>query len=363
MFQAGMGVFGTPAFELDAVELDGETMAVAESVIDETPFCRLRRFSTGRAEGRRVLLCAPLAGHRSVVMRDAIAALVAVADVCVTDWVDARDVPCEAGRFGLDEYVLMLQRFMTRLDPGQLDVVAVCQATVPALAAASRLAADGQEVRTLVLMGGPIDARQRPTMLGRMAASMSDEVFEQACTGAVPPPYRGAGRTVYPGFLQLPTLASGQPDRMVTLVRGAMPSPWWEDRASRSAVQSAAAGYAAMMDMPAEFLLDTMHTVFQQFLLPRGQWRVAGELVRPAALRTTRLLTVEGDRDAISGAGQTHAAHVLCTGLPASRRKAMTIADCDHYGLFSGEVWRCKVFPVVHAWLAGPADGCVAADQ
>lgn len=353
MFQAGMGVFGTPAFELDAVELDGETMPVTDSVIDETPFCRLRCFSTGKAEGRRVLLCAPLAGHRAVVMRDALAALVAVADVCVTDWVDARDVPCSAGRFGLDEYVLMLQRFMTRLDPGRLDVVAVCQATVPALAAASRLAAGGEgEVRALVLMGGPIDARLQPTMLGRMAATMSDQVFEQTCTGAVPSPYAGAGRMVYPGFLQLPTLASGQPDRMITLMRGAMPSPWWEDPAASSAVHTAAASYAAMMDMPAEFLLDTMHTVFQQFLLPRGMWHVAGDLVRPAAMRTTRLLTVEGERDTITGAGQTHAAQALCTGLPASRRKAIAIKDCDHYGLFSGDVWRCKVFPPVWEWLA-----------
>lgn len=355
MFQAGMGLFGSPEFHLGAIELDGEVIPVSDSVVAEMPFCRLRRFTTAGGHERKILLCAPLAGHRAVVLRETVASLVAVADVYVTDWIDARDVPRAAGRFGLDDYVLMLQHFMTLLDPASLDVVAVCQATVPALAATARLAAEGSgEVRALVLMGGPIDARLEPTSLGRVAATLSEPTFLATSTGAVPMPYAGAGRHVYPGFLQLPTLASGQPDRMVALMQAVQP-PWWRPwgrgPADQTPAQAAALSYAAMMDMPAEYLLDTIHIVFQQFLLPRGEWEVRGEAIRPAAMTTVRLMTVEGDCDNITGAGQTHAAQGLCSGLPDGQRAELTVPGCDHYGLFSGDVWRAEVFPRVRDWL------------
>lgn len=359
LFQAGMGLFGSPEFHLGAIELDGEVIPVTDSVVAETPFCRLRRFSTPGRRDRRVLLCAPLAGHRAVVLRETVASLVAVADVYVTDWIDARDVPCSAGRFGLDDYVLMLQHFMTLLEPAALDVVAVCQATVPALAAAARLAAGDAsgEVRALVLMGGPIDARLQPTMLGRIAATLSEPTFLATSTGAVPVPYPGAGRHVYPGFLQLPTLASGQPDRMVALMQAIQPpwlQAWARGPADQTPSQAGALSYAAMMDMPAEYLLDTIHIVFQQFLLPRGEWVVQGEPIRPAAMTSGRLMTVEGDRDNITGAGQTHAAQGLCSGLRDGRRTELTVPGCDHYGLFSGDVWRAEVFPRLREWLEAP---------
>ncbi|KAI3604125.1 Intracellular PHB depolymerase (plasmid) [Cupriavidus necator H850] len=362
LFQAAIGVLGPPAFGLTAIEHGGEVVPVEERVVSETPFCSLRCFST-RIRGRPMrMLCAPLAGHRAVLLREAIASMLADADVCVTDWMDARDVPAAAGQFRLDDYVRMLEDFMRRLGPAGLDVVAVCQATVPALAAAARLAAAGEpELRTLVLIGGPVDARLHPTMLGRIAATMSPQVFLQACTGPVPPGYPGAGRIVYPGFLQLPTLASGQPDRMLSLMLGALAPPWAQGGAAVAESRAAATDFAAMIDMPAEFILDTMRTVFREHLLPQGRWYIQGEQVRPGAMRTTRLLTVEGERDTITGAGQTHAAHKLCSALPDACRIQATIPACDHYGLFSGPPWRHTVFPPLRHWLNAPARAAASA--
>ncbi|KAF7962701.1 hypothetical protein AWV80_18520 [Cupriavidus sp. UYMU48A] len=275
-------------------------MPVKMDVVAEAPFCRLLRFSAGEGRDVRRMLCAPLAGHRAAVVRDAIEAMLLDADVYVTDWTDARDVPPEAGPFGLADCVLLLEQFMTLLDPACLDVVAICQATVPSLAAVSRLASrDAPEVRALVLMGGPVDARLHPTRLGDIAAMMPVPVFLAHCTGAVPRGYRGAGRSVYPGFLQLPTLASGQPERLA-----AWCSMRWHIRGQGPCAAryraAAIAGYAAMMDMPAEFVLDTMRIVFREHLLPRGLWCIGEVPVDPAAMRATRLLTVEGALDAIT---------------------------------------------------------------
>ncbi|CAG9166038.1 hypothetical protein LMG23992_00672 [Cupriavidus laharis] len=354
LFQASMRQFGPPAFRLATIFREGRCLPVTETVVAETPFCRLRRFSAGEGSNIRRLLCAPLAGHRAVVVRDAIESMLADADVYVTDWIDARDVPPEAGPFHLDDCVLLLERFMTQLGPAGLDVVAICQATVPCLAAAARLAAGGtDEIRTLALLGGPLDARLHPTRLGHIAAALPLPVFLAHCTGSVPPGYPGAGRAVYPGFLQLPTLASGQPERLPGLVLDAMRYMWFGH--DEQDLGHAAASYAAMMDMPVEFLLDTLRIVFREYLLARGAWRIGEMPVNPAAMRATRLLTVEGELDTITGTGQTHAAHALCTGLANGYRAKVTVPTCDHYGLFCGEVWRSRVYPVLRAWLDAPA--------
>ncbi|WER50175.1 polyhydroxyalkanoate depolymerase [Cupriavidus sp. WKF15] len=355
LFQASMRQFGPPSFHLAPIFQDGQRLPVRQTVVAETPFCRLLRFSVGEGKGVQRMLCAPLAGHRAVVVGDAIESMLADADVYVTDWIDARDVPPEAGRFGLDDCVLVLERFMALLGPANLDVVAICQGTVPALAAVARLAASGaREIRALALMGGPLDARLRPTRLGRIAAAMPVPVFLSNCTGAVPPGYPGAGRVVYPGFLQLPTLASGQPERLFSLMLDALPYLWLGHRSVDQALRTNA-GYGAMMDMPVEFLLDTMRIVFREYLLPRGLWWVDGVLVSPASMRTTRLLTVEGKLDTITGAGQTHATHALCTGLTDRHRAKVTVPGCDHYDLFCGDVWRNRVYPALRAWLEEPA--------
>lgn len=358
LFQQAIKAFGTPAFDIEQVEFDGRRMPVSESVVMESEFCRLRSFSCKRGRSgkraRRILLCAPLAGHHAVQMREVVQSLLPHADVYVSDWVDARDIPRAAGDFHLDDVVLTLQHFMVGLKPAKLDVLAICQATVPALAAAARLAGAGYpEPRSLVLLGGPIDPRCNRTPLTRMAESLPPSWLDALGTHIVPSGYPGAGRRVYPGFLQYPSLILGQPERQFSLFFDYIQSQGAGDAQTAREAERSIAHYGALLDMPAEFILDTLRVVFQQTLLPKGIWRVAGSLVRPDQLRETRLLTIEGSRDTISGAGQTHAAQGLCVGVPAERRHRITIAGCDHYGLFGGPNWRTAVYPAVHDWLVG----------
>lgn len=353
MSQAYQRLFGTPAFGIGSIGKSGKSVPVSVTVVAQTPFCRLLRFAlrTGKVTDARprLLLCAPQAGHHAALMRAAVRSLLDESDVYVTDWIDARDIPREAGMFRLEDHVLTLERFMASLGPAELDVLAVCQATVPALAAAARLAASrGPELRSLVLMGGPIDARCNPTMLGRTASQFSGASFSARYTGAVPQGYPGAGRIVYPGFFQLSALANGQSARFLDTMRSVSRG----DPAGIFASMAAAIDYAATVDLPAEFIADTIDVVFRRFLLPRGKWRVAGVSVRTGAMRSTRLLTIEGADDAITGAGQTHAAHALCRHLPPAHHEQVTVADCDHYGLFSGKSWYVRVYPILQRSLA-----------
>lgn len=358
LFQQAIGSLGKPAFDIGCVKLNGCAVPVLESVVLESPFCQLRGFACRRprngqaAPTRRVLLCAPLAGHHAVLMREVVETLLPDADIYVTDWSDARDVPADAGAFRLEDYVLLLRHFMTELDPSRLDVLAICQAAVPALAAATCLASAGDaEPRTLMLMGGPVDPRLDPTALGRIAACLSLQWLETMAIDAVPAGYPGAGRRVYPGFLQYPALVAAQPDRHFSLMIDYLYNRSVGDAQAVCEIERSMKHYARVLDMPAEFFTDTLRVVFQQALLPKGLWRVAGRPVRPDCLRTTRLLTVEGDSDSITGRGQTHAAHDLCRGLPPARRRQVTIARCDHYGLFSGPRWHTDVYPAIRAWI------------
>ncbi|WP_454754607.1 polyhydroxyalkanoate depolymerase [Cupriavidus necator] len=358
LFQQAIKALGPPAFDIELVEFDGRKIPVQESVVTQTEFCRLRSFSCRRGRTgksvRRILLCAPLAGHHAVQMREVVQSLLPHADVYVSDWVDARDIPAAAGDFHLDDVVLTLQDFILRLNPQELDVLAICQATVPAIAAIALLVdTNYSEPRSLVLLGGPIDPRPNPTPLSRMARSLPLSWLDALGTHVVPSGYRGAGRRIYPGFLQYPSLILWQPERQFCLLFDYLQSLGSGDTQAAREAERSIAHYGAMLDMPAEFILDTVRVVFQQTLLPKGMWRVAGRLVRPGQLRKIRLLTIEGSRDTISGVGHTHAAQDLCTGVPAERRRRITIAGCDHYGLFGGPNWRTEVYPAVHDWLVG----------
>ncbi|SDD82390.1 polyhydroxyalkanoate depolymerase, intracellular [Cupriavidus sp. YR651] len=357
IFQASRRLLGTPPFAIASIRQHGRSVPVRTTVVAQTPFCRLLRFAAcpcaDAAARPRLLLCAPQAGHHATMMRAAIRSLLDDSDVYVTDWIDAQDIPRECGAFGLGDHVQTLERFMTSLGPTTLDVLAVCQATVPALAAAARLATSGgPELRSLVLMGGPIDARCNPTVLGLTAKKLSADWFAACCTGRVPRGYPGEGRMVYPGFLQLSALAAGQPTRQAGVFVEAMRNiSLWDAEAVAESMMDAV-DYSATMDLPAEFIGDTIEVVFRQFLLPRGKWHVAGDRVRPDSLRATQLLTVEGAEDRITGAEQTHAAHALCSRLPPSCRGRITIPDCDHYGLFSGKAWHARVYPELRRRLA-----------
>ncbi|KVQ60768.1 polyhydroxyalkanoate depolymerase [Burkholderia territorii] len=328
--------------------------AIDERIVACTPFCQLRRFARDDAR-RTVLLCAPLAGHAAVMMRETVEALLADGDVCVTDWVNARDVPLAAGRFGLDEYVATLDGFVDALarDERPLHVVAVCQATVPALAALALRAARGlAPPASVTLIGGPLDARVNPSTLGTTAASRSLAWCRRHLIDVVPPGFPGRGRHVFPTYLQQGEIALLYPQRFLMLIEDYARAASHFDLAALAGARRALREYTALLDMPAEYFLDTVDIVFQRMCLPNGTWNVGGQHVEPAALRGVVLVTVEGACDAVTGAGQTHAALAMCRGLKAGERQRVDIDDCDHYGLFTGARWRDEVHPALQRAFA-----------
>ena len=323
-------------------------------VVADRPFGRLVRFVTGAAGTRpRVLLVAPMSGHYATLLRNTVEVLMDDHDVYVTDWADARDVPTSAGRFDLDEYIAYVLDDIRLLGPG-LHVIAVCQPAPAVLAAVALLAAanDAAQPRSMVLMGGPVDARVAPTAPTEVAASHSLAWFQRELTMRVPPWYRGAGREVYPGFLQIGAFMSMHPQRHLDaharifedLVRG--------DGESAQKRRAFYDEYLSVMDIPAEFYIQTVDEVFQRATLASGTMMWRGQRVEPAAIAKTALLTVEGELDDISAPGQTYAAHALCSGLPPALRHHVLQHGVGHYGIFSGRTWRTEVAPQIAAFIA-----------
>jgi poly(3-hydroxybutyrate) depolymerase len=295
---------------------------------------------------------APLSGHHSTLLRDTVKSLLQDHKVYITDWTDARMVPLAEGPFHLDDYVHYVQEFIRHVGQG-VHVISVCQPTVPVLAAVSLMASAGEQTpQTLTMMGGPIDARKSPTAVNNLAMNRSHEWFEANVIYRVPVNFPGSGRAVYPGFLQHTGFVAMNPSRHLSshydyfldLIRG--------DEDSAESHRQFYDEYNAVLDMPAEYYLDTIKTVFQDFALVNGHWEVAGELVRPQDIRTSALLTIEGELDDISGAGQTEAAHALCKGVPKSRKQHYLASGAGHYGIFSGRRWREQVYPEVKAFIA-----------
>lgn len=340
---------------------DGAPVAIREHTVEEWPFCRLIRFArTGPDRATqakldrdpRVLLCAPLSGHHPTLLRDTIATLVPEHDVYLTDWRDARDVPLAAGDLSLATFVDLLVLQMRRLDPKGLHVVAVCQPTVPALAAVSLLASRGEPTpRTLTLMGGPIDPRKSATSVTEYGTRYSLAWFEHNLVHHVPAGYAGAGRRVYPGFLQLAAFMWMNPARHLEAYRDFWLAQLRGDTATIESHERFYDEYLAVLDMDAQFYLDTVQLVFQEFALARGTWRIGDELVDPSAIRTTALFTIEGELDDISAPGQTAAAHDLCSNIAATHKRTLVAEGCGHYGLFSGSRWRTNVYPQIHRFI------------
>ena len=349
-----------PQFNIGTANVGGVDVAVQQQVAMEKPFCRLLRFKrftdnlqalSQMKEHPTVLIVAPLSGHHSTLLRDTVRALLRDHKVFITDWTDARMVPLDAGPFHLDDYVTYVQEFIRHIGP-EVNVISVCQPTVPVLAAISLLASNGEATpRTMTMMGGPIDARKSPTAVNNLAMNKSHNWFEHNVIYRVPVNYPGSGRAVYPGFLQHSGFVAMNPDRHLSshydyfldLVRG--------DGDSADSHREFYDEYNAVLDMPAEYYLDTIKTVFQDFALVNGTWHVNGQLVRPQDIKTTALLTIEGELDDISGAGQTRAAHELCTGIAKTRQFHYDAVGAGHYGIFSGRRWREKVYPEVKAFI------------
>ena len=350
-----------PEFNIRGVEVDGVEVAVQELVPITKPFCRLLRFKrytddvavlTKMKDQPTVLVVAPLSGHHSTLLRETVRTLLKDHKVYITDWTDARMVSTDVGAFHLDDYIAYVQEFIRHVGPNS-HVMSVCQPTVPVLAAISLMASNGEQTPiTMTMMGGPIDARKSPTAVNNLAMNKSHSWFENNVIFRVPTNFPGAGRAVYPGFLQHTGFVAMNPDRHLSshydyfldLVRG--------DDDSAESHRQFYDEYNAVLDMPAEYYLDTIKTVFQDFAMVNGTWEVKGQLVRPQDIKTTALLTVEGELDDISGAGQTRAAHDLCEGIPKGHQFHYDAIGAGHYGIFSGRRWREKVYPEVRDFIA-----------
>ncbi len=353
-----------PEFGIRTVQVGKVDVAIHERVEIDKAFCELRRFkrfsddaSTLNALKKQpaVLIVAPLSGHYATLLRDTVKTMLKDHKVYITDWKNARLVPLEDGEFHLDDYVNYVQEFIGHVQAayGNCHVVSVCQPTVPVLAAVSLMASRGEKTPlSMTMMGGPIDARKSPTAVNNLAMNKSYEWFENNVIFKVPSNFPGAGRRVYPGFLQHTGFVAMNPDRHASshydyfkdLIKG--------DDASTEAHRKFYDEYNAVLDMDADYYLETIKTVFQDYKLVNGTWEVKSvkgkqELVRPQDIKTTALLTVEGELDDISGSGQTAAAHGLCSSIAPKNRQHLEVPGAGHYGIFSGRRWRDVVYPEV----------------
>jgi len=345
---------GKPAFGLDHTVIEGETVPVREEIVLQKPFGQLKRFvREGVEAGPRLLIVAPMSGHYATLLRGTVERMLPKHDVYITDWRDARNVPLSEGHFDLDDYVDYLIEFLEIIGPGA-HMLAVCQPSVPAYAAVAVMSAVKHKClpRTLTLMGGPIDTRKAPTSVNTLATQRPHSWFANTVIATVPFSYPGAGRKVYPGFLQLAGFMS--------MNLGNHMMSHWEmfkhlvvgDDDSADATKDFYDEYRSVCDMTAEFYLQTIDVVFQRHALPDGEYMHRGEKVDPTAITKVALLAIEGERDDISGLGQTKAALDISTGLDADMKRYYMAEGTGHYGIFNGSKWRERIAPVVEDWIA-----------
>jgi poly(3-hydroxybutyrate) depolymerase len=345
---------GKPAFGLHSTKVDGRQVEVVEEIVLRKPFGQLKRFRREGVEGGpRLLIVAPMSGHYATLLRGTVKRMLPGHDVYITDWRDAKLVPLDVGGFDLDDYVDYLIEYLEHIGPGA-HMLAVCQPSVPAYAAVAIMSADKNPARprTLTMMGGPIDTRKAPTAVNSLATERPHSWFQQNVIATVPYLYPGAGRAVYPGFLQLAGF--------MTMNLGSHLMSHWEmfkhlvegNGESAEATKEFYAEYRAVCDMTAEFYLQTVDVVFQRHLLPKGEMTHRGSKVDPTAITDVGILAIEGERDDISGVGQTKAALDISTKLPAKLKQYHLAKAVGHYGIFHGSKWRDRIAPVLEKWIA-----------
>ena len=365
LIAAGLEVFasaaaphGKPHFGIRSVEVNGKHVAVHEEVILRKPFGQLKRFvREGVETGPRLLIVAPMSGHYATLLRGTVERMLPGHDVYITDWRDAKLVPASEGSFDLDDYVDYVIEFLETIGEKTGErphIIAVCQPSVPAFAATALMNADKNPwtPKTLTMMGGPVDTRKAPTAVNTLATQRPLSWFQHNVVATVPAIYAGSGRKVYPGFLQLAGfMAMNLGDHLMShwemfkhLVEG--------DEESAETTRKFYDEYLSVCDMTAEFYLQTVDVVFQRHLLPKGKLMHRGRKVDPKAITDTTLLAVEGERDDISGIGQTKAALGLAAKLPESKKLYFMAENVGHYGIFNGRKWREKIAPVVEGWIA-----------
>ncbi|MFL6733491.1 MAG: polyhydroxyalkanoate depolymerase [Sphingomicrobium sp.] len=349
---------GKPEFGLTSTQVGRKRVAVREETSVEKPFGSLKHFvREGVETGPRLLIVAPMSGHYATLLRGTVERMLPKHDVYITDWADAKLVPKSAGRFDLDDYIDYLIEFLETIgaETGErAHVLAVCQPSVPAFAATALMDEDKNpwRPRTLTMMGGPVDTREAPTAVNTLATERPQSWFKDNVIATVPAGYAGSGRKVYPGFLQLAGF--------MTMNLGSHLISHWEmfkhlvvgDEESADVTQKFYAEYRSVCDMTAEFYLQTIDAVFKRHLLPDGKLMHRGRRVDPSAIRDTALLAIEGERDDVSGLGQTKAALTIAKKLPESKKRYFVAESVGHYGIFNGRKWREKIAPVVEDWIA-----------
>lgn len=345
--------YSKPEFGLRKTHIGNETISVTEDVVLDKPFCNLVHFKrhTDRNDPK-LLIVAPMSGHHATLLRDTVAQMLPAHDVYITDWKDAKIVPYEAGEFGFDDYVTYVKDFIKQLGEN-VHVLAVCQPTVPSLAAVARLADEKSPVQplSLTLMGGPIDVSAAPTEVSDLANQHSMGWFAKNMVGRVPNKYPGGGRLVLPGFLQLFSFVSMNPERHHRSHQDLFTHAYNGDDEKADKIKNFYDEYFAVCDLPGKFYLETVERVFKERELARGLMKHDGKKVDPAAITKTAILTIEGEKDDISPPGHTIAAHGLLTGLPAEMKFNLLQKDAGHYGIFSGSMWRKNVAPRVTGFI------------
>ena len=348
--------FAKPGFNIEHTIVGGDVVAVEEHVVWKDAFCRMVHFRKADMSPRKqvpLLIVAPMSGHFATLLRNTVESMLPDHDVYITDWIDARQVPLSSGSFDLDDYTDYVIAMLHHLGR-PAHVMAVCQPSVPVLAAVSLMSERDDELvpLSMVLMGGPVDTRQSPTGVNKLAQNKGEKWFRHNVILEVPNPNPGAGRKVYPGFLQLAGFLSMNPNRHIT----AHQELYWNlvdgDTLSAQKQQDFYDEYMSVMDLTAEFYLQTVDRVFLHQCLPNGTYRYRGTLINPANITKTALLTVEGERDDISGIGQTKAAHQLCAGLAEDKKAHHLQMGVGHYGVFSGRRFQQEVVPVIAGFFA-----------
>ena len=338
-----------PPWRIDSVLSKGEALPVTEEVVLTTPFATLLRFrKPGAAAQPKVLVVAPMSGHFATLLRDTVRTVLQDHDVYVTDWHNVRDVPLAAGRFGLDEYTAHIIEFLAAMGPNA-NVIAVCQPCVAALAAVALMSEDQHPATpaSLTLMAGPIDCRISPTEVNKLATTKPIEWFEKNLISSVPWRHGGGGRRVYPGFVQLSAFISMNKDRHVNAFKEYYQHLVDDEFDKAEVTRTFYEEYMAVADLSAEFYLETVSRVFQEYALPKGELAFRDRVVNPAAIRRTALLTIEGERDDICAIGQTLAAQDLASSLRPYMRTHYVQPNVGHYGVFSGKRWQNSIYPLV----------------
>ena len=348
--------YGKPTFGLDEIRIDGVVHPVIEHVAWMRPFCNLIHFVRPEfpsgANQPKLLIVAPMSGHYATLLRGTVEAFLPHFDVYITDWTDARMVPLALGPFDLDDYIDYLREILAHLGPGA-HTIGVCQPSVPLLAAVALMEADGDRnaPASMTLMGGPVDTRRSPTEVNKLAEKRGVEWFRRNCLHTVPFPYPGFGREVYPGFLQLSGFMAMNIDRHVTAHLDMFKHLVAGDGDSVEKHREFYDEYLAVMDLAAEYYMQTVETVFVRHALPKGQMKHRGQLVDLTAIQNVGLLTVEGEKDDISGVGQTYAANELCINIPGGRKQYYLAEGVGHYGVFNGSRFRNEIAPHIRQFI------------